>query len=125
MISGEKKILIIDAVYEDAKRVSNYLEIQFNQNICISIDSIIDPLSLSSVNKVDLIIFDIDFKNGKWIEIISTIRLYHHNTPLIIFTNQVDQYYQKLCNLMGVYSFMDKTTQIEQLPSVIKNILVN
>jgi|GEM_PF-6556078 DNA-binding response OmpR family regulator len=125
MIKGEKNILILDDIYEDAKRVCNYLEIQFNQNVSISIDSSVDQNSISEIKEVDLIIFDINFKNGKWIEIISSIRLYHRNTPLIIFTNQVDQYYKKLCSLMGVHSFMDKTTQIEQLPVVIRKILLN
>ena len=98
MIKGEKNILILDDIYEDAKRVCNFLEIQFNQNVSISIDTSIDQNSISGIKEVDLIIFDINFKNGKWIEIISSIRLYHRNTPLIIFTNQVDQYYKKLCS---------------------------
>lgn len=125
MILEDKNILIIDDIYDDAKKVSNYLEIQLSKSVSISIDCIIDQNSISGIKEVDLIIFDINFKNGKWIEIISTIRLYHRNTPLIIFTNQVDQYYKKLCNLMGVHSFMDKTTQIEQLPGVIRQILLN
>jgi DNA-binding response OmpR family regulator len=125
MVLEDKNILIIDDIYEDAKRVSNYLEIQFSKKVSISIDTIIDQNSISGIKEVDLIIFDINFKNGKWIEIISTIRLYHRNTPLIIFTNQVDQYYKKLCQLMGVHSFMDKTTQIEQLPAVIRQLFLN
>jgi DNA-binding NtrC family response regulator len=125
MILEDKNILIIDDIYEDAKKVSNYLEIQLSKSVSISIDCIIDQNSISGIKEVDLIIFDINFKNGKWIEIITTIRLYHRNTPLIIFTKQVDQYYKKLCNLMGVHSFMDKTTQIEQLPGVIRQILLN
>ena len=125
MIAAEKNILIIDTIYEDAKKVSNYLEIQLNKNVTINIDSLVDQSSISGIKKVDLIIFDIDFKNGKWIEILSSLRLYHRNTPLIIFTNQVDQYYKKLCNLMGVHSFIDKTTQIDQLPFIVRQLLTN
>ena len=124
METSEKNILIIDENFEEARRILNYLELQLNKNVGIKIDGFIDSEMISKIKGFDVIIFDINFKNGKWIDIIASIRLYHQQTPLIIFTNLVDQYYRKLCNLMGVYSLMDKTTQIDQLPQVLEKILV-
>jgi CheY-like chemotaxis protein len=120
----DKNILIIDDNVEDATRILSLLKLQLSKNVGFKIDGLANVEVLSRLKGFDVIIFDINFKNGKWIEIISCIRSYHKNIPLIIFTNIVDQYYRKLCNLMGVHSHLDKTTEIDQLPQVLQEIFV-
>ena len=70
----------------------------------------------------DVVVLDINLSDGSGIDLLEMVRLQNPRTVVIMLTNQSGAYYRKLCKTMGADHFLDKSTEFEMVPGIIRNM---
>ena len=75
---------------------------------------------LLAKEKYDVALLDINLPGRNGIELLSFIKANYPAMKIIMLSNQSDDYYRNLCQRLGSDSFIDKTSEFENIP---QNIL--
>jgi len=70
----------------------------------------------------DIVVLDINLTDGNGVDVLRFIKSMYPGVHVIMFTNQVNEYYKKLCTKLGAYHFADKSKDFEALPGLITSL---
>jgi CheY-like chemotaxis protein len=71
----------------------------------------------------DIVLLDINLPGGSGIEILRYIKTQFSVIVVIMLTNQGGDYYRNICRKLGADHFVDKSSEFEQVPTIISSIL--
>ena len=120
-MASKLKILIVEDSSIILERVNSLL----NEMDCISevfsSENGIRAVEMVEECNPDLVLLDINLPGKSGISILREIKS-RLSTKVIMLTNYSDNYYRTLCHEIGADHFLDKTTEFEQIPELIKRL---
>ena len=78
-----------------------------------------EAVLLLEQEKYDVVLLDINLSGKNGIELLSFIKANYPSIKIIMLSNQSGEYYRNLCNELGSDSFIDKTSEFENIPHTI------
>lgn len=75
-----------------------------------------------SKNKTDIVLLDIQLPGKNGIDLLKFIVKDYPAVKVVMLTNLVSDYYQKLCRKIGAVHFMDKSKDFESIPGVVAGL---
>jgi DNA-binding NarL/FixJ family response regulator len=78
-----------------------------------------EAVTLLAEQKYDLAMLDINLPGKNGIELLSYIKSNYPHIKIVMLSNQSDDYYRNLCSNLGSDSFIDKTSEFENIPQTI------
>lgn len=112
----DNSLFIIDRLLSILKDVKAVEKIYTSNNY----NSAVDILGES---KKDIVLLDIQLPDKNGIELLKYIVHHYPQTKVIILSNLVSNYYQKLCTDSGAAGFIDKSKDFDSIPDVIFSVL--
>jgi two-component system response regulator DevR len=73
--------------------------------------------------KPDALILDLHMPGGNGLDVLRAIRSLHLDLPVIICTNYSDSEYRDECLSAGASFFLDKSTEFEKIPSILRGLI--
>lgn len=114
------KVLIVDDSPMIVERIFEILE----ELSCISYVgkalNFTEAVELLEEQRYDAALLDINLPGKNGIELLSYIKANYPHMKIIMLSNQSDDYYRNLCKTLGSDSFIDKTSEFEDIPKTIK-----
>jgi DNA-binding NarL/FixJ family response regulator len=116
------KVLIVDDSNIIVERLSAIIaELECVQSVLIS-NTFSQAVNLLNVEIPEVVLLDIQLPDKNGIELLSFVKSNHPVIKTIIVTNRASDYYKNLCEEMGSDSFIDKSTEFEKIPEIIKSL---
>jgi DNA-binding NarL/FixJ family response regulator len=117
-----KKILIVDdsaILRKDLRKL-----FQTIKNIEVAGEAIDSAGALRQCEalKPDIMILDIELKNGNGIEVLTKVKKCSRSPIIIMFTNYSNSAFKKAAEHLGAGYFFDKTNDVEKLVSTLINL---
>ncbi len=78
-----------------------------------------EAVTLLNEQIFNIVLLDINLPGKNGIELLSYIKANYPDIKNIMLTNQSDDYYRNLCQNLGSDSFIDKTSEFENIPHTI------
>lgn len=72
--------------------------------------------------QTDIVLLDIQLPGKNGIELLKYIVAHYPNTKVIMLSNLVSEYYQKLCAKIGAAGFIDKSKDFDLIPEVVDSL---
>lgn len=120
--SLKKNLLIIDSSLLIIKRLISLLkEKKLVKEIFAATDIKQAVTHLQNIN-LDIVLLDIQLPGKNGIELLKFINKNYPEIKVIVFSNLVSNYYQRLCKSNGATCFIDKSKDFDQVPEVILSI---
>lgn len=79
-----------------------------------------EAINLLQYQNIDYALLDINLPDRNGIELLSYITESFPHIKSIMLTNQSDIYYRNLCNTIGAYFFLDKSTEFEKVAELLQ-----
>lgn len=114
------KILVVDDAALVVDRLFDILNEMEVVNELISAHSYQDAVEKIQQKNPHFVLLDIQLRGKNGIELLSFIKQQYPEIITIMHTNLVSDYYKDLCNEMGANYFIDKSTEFEKVPEIIK-----
>lgn len=76
-------------------------------------------LEVLKKEKTDIVLLDIQLPDKNGIDLLKHIVNHFPKTKVIVLSNLVSDYYQKLCKTEGAFYFIDKSKDFDKIPEVI------
>jgi DNA-binding NarL/FixJ family response regulator len=73
--------------------------------------------------KPDALILDLHMPGGSGLDVLRALRSLHLELPVIICTNYSDSEYRDECLSAGANFFLDKSTEFEKIPSILRGLM--
>jgi len=67
----------------------------------------------------DMVLLDINLPDKSGIELLRVIQERHLEIAVLMISNNADRYYRDICKKLGARYFLDKSTDIDLIPSVL------
>jgi CheY-like chemotaxis protein len=118
-----KSILIVDDSLIIAERLQAMLR---GLNNIGAVESAGDyPLAVQCLQQTpfDIVSLDINLPGKSGIELLRHIKAAYAQIVVIMLTNQSSDYYRTICKRLGADYFMDKSTEFDNVPSIISSLL--
>ena len=120
--SFSKNLLIIDSsVFIIERLVSMFEELKNIEKIFTATDYN-TALEVLYREKVGIVLLDIEMPEKNGIDLLKHIVYHFPNTKVIVLSNQVSDYYQKLCKAEGAFHFIDKSKDFDKIPELILSV---
>ena len=118
-------------IVDDSELISDRMEKQLLELDCISETYIAynfnDAVEQLEEENIDVVILDINLslpgKNG--LELLQFIKDTYPEIKTIMLTNQSGDFYKNLCLKIGSDYFVDKSTEFDKIPSIIRTFFSN
>jgi len=68
-----------------------------------------------------VVLLDINLPDKSGIELLRLIQERHPETAVLMISNNADQYYRNICKKLGARYFLDKSTDIDLIPSILSS----
>jgi DNA-binding NarL/FixJ family response regulator len=85
--------------------------------------SLADAYKQITDKKPQLVILDIQLKEGTSFELLEHLSKKHSDIIVVMFTNKTTEPYRKKCETLGAKYFFDKSTEFEKIPQIIEELL--
>jgi len=72
--------------------------------------------------QTDVVLLDIQMRGKNGIDLLKHIVYHFPETKVIVFSNLVSDFYQKLCIAAGAFHFVDKSKDFDKIPELILSI---
>ncbi len=118
------KILIIDDSQILRKRIIGIISDIPGVEICGEAGSSTEAIKLLNEMDPEVIIMDIRMPDGSGIEVLKNIRKQKISVITIILTNYPLIQYREKCMELGADYFFDKSSDIDKMADVIKQLLI-
>jgi DNA-binding NarL/FixJ family response regulator len=69
-----------------------------------------------------IVLLDIQLPDKNGIDLLKHIVYHFPDTKVIVLSNLVSDFYQKLCKTAGAYHFIDKSRDFDKIPEVIMSV---
>lgn len=83
-----------------------------------------DAVNQAREHQPDVLLLDLQLKQGTGFEVIRQLRGNQFNPVTIIMTNYALPEYRRLATELGAQHFLDKTSEFDQLPALLRQIRV-
>lgn len=117
-----KCLLIIDNSVFITERLINMLEDVEQISGIISASNYDEALEILYAQQVDIVLLDIQMPGKNGIDLLKHIAYHFPEISIIVLSNLVSEYYQKLCISEGASYFVDKTGDFEKIPAIIRTL---
>ncbi|MDP3149932.1 MAG: response regulator transcription factor [Ignavibacteria bacterium] len=117
-----KNILIIDDSVSIRKEIRKILKSVGGIKVVGEAAEPVEALKLYEAHKPDIIILDIDLKDGNGIDVLAQIRSSEKKVIIIMFTNYFNAAFQKASERLGANYFLDKTNDVDKLINIMKEL---
>ena len=83
------------------------------------------PEALHAVRSLrpDVVILDLQMPGGHGMSVLKTIKREQPGLPVIVLTNHSHSQYRKRCLENGARSFLDKSTEFQEVPVVLRELV--
>lgn len=114
-----KSLLIVDNSILIVERLIGILnEVKAIQKI-FTAPNYTEAVEVLSLNKIDIILLDIQLPGKNGIELLRFIVKKYPEIKVIMFSNLVSEYYQRLCKKIGAAGFIDKSKGFDLIPEMV------
>ncbi len=114
-----KVLLIVDDSSLIIERLINILgEVKMVQKVLVA-TNYTGAINVLSENKTDIVLLDIQMPGKNGIELLKFIVKNYPDIKVVMLTNLVSDYYQKLCKKTGAVHFMDKSKEFDLIPGIV------
>ncbi|MEP7374436.1 MAG: response regulator [Chitinophagaceae bacterium] len=122
MINKNISILIVDDNPGFVKRMKVLLDELDNVESIHSAGDYDEAVSQLDRNKQDTILLDINLPGKSGISLLKKIKEGGAVCKVIMLSNHSEDYYKEQCKKLGATHFLDKTTEFDQVPSILANV---
>lgn len=119
MKNDKKTVLIVDDSILILERMIPIMEEIENISFVIHAASYQEGVEVLSRLTPDMVLLDINLPDKSGIELLRLIGERHLKTAVLMISNNADIYYRNICKKLGASHFLDKSTDIDLLPSVL------
>jgi len=119
-----KKILLVDDSQDIIDSLIRWINLMDNLSIVGTADNAKSAINLFIEIKPDIVILDINLKEGTGIEVLSEIKKINVNTIVIILTNYTLAAFKKSALENGADYFLDKTQDVDKLTKILAKLNV-
>lgn len=117
-----KTLLIIDSSLFIVERlVDMFKEVKFTDKILTATDYD-TALDILNREKAGIVLLDIQLPGKNGIDLLKYIVHHFPESKVIVFSNLVSDFYQKLCKTAGAFCYIDKSKDFDKVPEVILSI---
>lgn len=121
MLNRGLKILIVEDSTLILERMDNLIsELECISNVSKSVNGS-DVIQIVNEQNPDVILLDINLPGRSGLSILKEIKS-TTKTMVVMLTNYSDQYYRTLCTQLGADHFLDKSTEFEKIPELLRSI---
>jgi two-component system chemotaxis response regulator CheY len=117
-----KVLLIVDSSSLIIERLIGILGEGKKSKKIFSANDYAGAITVLNENKTDIVLLDIQLPGKNGIDLLKFIVKDHPAVKVVILTNLVSYYYQKLCREIGAVHFMDKSKDFESIPGVVAGL---
>lgn len=122
--SGLLKILIVEDSVSIAGRLKSMLtDLQITENVEV-VANLASARQVLSMSVPDVVILDIHLQGEEpgvtGMDLLKIVRSKNKNTTVMMFTNYSDKQYRERCMQLGADYFLDKSTDFDRVPEIIK-----
>ena len=117
-----KSLLIVDNSHLIVERLIGMLKETKAIGIVLTADNYDEAVMVLSEKKIDVVFLEINLSGKNGIELLEFIVKNHPGTKVIMLTNLVSKYYQRLCKNMGAMGFIDKSREFDLIPEMLAEI---
>jgi len=121
MKKDKRTVLIVDDSILIIERMIPLLEEIENISFVIHAASYEEGLEVLSRLTPDMVLLDINLPDKSGIELLRVIRERHLEIAVLMISNNAGEYYRNICKKLGAQYFLDKSTDIDLIPSVLSN----
>jgi DNA-binding NarL/FixJ family response regulator len=122
LMKNEKRtVLIVDDSILIIERMIPLMEEIENISFVVHAASYKEGLEVLSRLTPDMVLLDINLPDKSGIELLRLIQERHLEIAVLMISNNADQYYRNICKKLGARYFLDKSTDIDLLPTLIAN----
>jgi DNA-binding NarL/FixJ family response regulator len=121
MKKEKRTVLIVDDSILIIERMIPLLEEIENISFVVHAANYKEGLEVLSRLTPDMVLLDINLPDKSGIELLRVIQERHLDIAVLMISNNADQYYRDICKKLGAQYFLDKSTDIDLLPSVLSN----
>lgn len=118
-----KQLLLVDDSLLILSRVKALLEDLPGIGSILEAHTYREAVALLDLHQPDLLLLDIHLPDRNGIELLRHVRAHHPSLVVIMLTNESSPSYRALCLGLGVASFIDKSTEFDQIPSILTKFL--
>jgi len=115
----EKNVLIIDSSVLIIERLINILKEIREINGIFQATDFTKTVGILQEKKTNIVLLDIQLPEKNGIDLLKHIVQFYPEIKVIVLTNLVSVYYQRLCKTLGAGFFIDKSKDFDQIPEII------
>jgi DNA-binding NarL/FixJ family response regulator len=119
MKKDKRTVLIVDDSILIMERMIPMMEEIENISFVIHAGSYKEGLEVLSRLTPDMVLLDINLPDRSGIELLRLIRERHLEIAVLMISNNADPYYREICEKLGARQFLDKSKDIDLIPSVL------
>jgi DNA-binding NarL/FixJ family response regulator len=121
MKNEKRTVLIVDDSILIIERMIPLIEEIENISFVVHASSYKEGLEVLSRLTPDMVLLDINLPDKSGIELLRLIQERHLEVAVLMISNNADPYYRNICKKLGARYFLDKSTDIDLIPSVLSN----
>ncbi len=121
MKKEKRTVLIVDDSILILERMIPLMEEIENISFVIHAATYKEGLEVLSRLTPDMILLDINLPDKSGIELLRFIQEQHMEVAVLMISNNAGPYYRDICKKLGARYFLDKSTDIDLIPSVLSN----
>jgi DNA-binding NarL/FixJ family response regulator len=119
MKKEKRTVLIVDDSILVMERMIPIMEEIENISFVVHAASYKEGLEVLSRLTPDMVLLDINLPDKSGIELLRVIHERHLEIAVLMISNNADKYYRDICKKLGARYFLDKSTDIDLIPSVL------
>jgi two-component system, NarL family, nitrate/nitrite response regulator NarL len=119
------KLVIVDDSELLRLRLKNLIASVNNLELIAEASNSLDALQIIKRKKPDILLLDIRMPGINGLEVLAEIRKFNKEMKVLIITNYSNDQYKMAAFKFGADYFLDKSTEFQQIPIILKNIVEN
>ena len=119
MKNEKKTVLIVDDSILITERMIPMMEEIENISFVVHAGSYAEGLEILNQLTPDMVLLDINLPDKSGIDLLRIIKERRLEIAVLMISNHADQYYKDICKKLGARYFLDKSTDIDLIPSVL------
>lgn len=121
MKKEKKTVLIVDDSILILERMIPLMEEIDNISFVVHAASYKEGFEVLSRLTPDMVLLDINLPDRSGIELLRVIKERQLEIAVLMISNNTGSYYRDICKKLGARYFLDKSTDIDLLPTVLAN----